>query len=291
MNESQPRHILLATDFTARCDRAQDRAVRLALEWQARLTAVHAIDPAHRPIDGERERDLPKAIVRAAELLRREFAAVEGLNGSVQVGYGCARDVIRAAAGRELCDLIVTGVSDCDALGKTLLGSTTSSLIRESGIPVLVVKKKPAQAGDRMIVASDLSEGSRPALQAALDYFRPAALTFMHVLDPPFQNWVDDKHSYRREAQAQGVVDCREFLSRTLRTDAATDVSIVTEVGDPATTLAAYVADHDVDLVVAGTHGRTGAMHVLIGSVAARIAEEVPCDILVVPPSHDGRTA
>ncbi|MQW97366.1 universal stress protein (plasmid) [Sinorhizobium fredii] len=38
-----PSDIILATDFSARCDRAQDRAVQLAIEWNATLTAVHPL--------------------------------------------------------------------------------------------------------------------------------------------------------------------------------------------------------------------------------------------------------
>lgn len=44
MEKSSPRHIIFATDFSARCDRAQDRAIQLAVQWQARLTAVHVIE-------------------------------------------------------------------------------------------------------------------------------------------------------------------------------------------------------------------------------------------------------
>ena len=43
MGRLNPRHIILATDFSARCDRPQNRAVQLAIEWNASLTAVHAL--------------------------------------------------------------------------------------------------------------------------------------------------------------------------------------------------------------------------------------------------------
>ncbi len=46
-----PRHILLATDLSSRSDRALDRAVRLAREWDARLVALTVVDP-------ERDREL-----------------------------------------------------------------------------------------------------------------------------------------------------------------------------------------------------------------------------------------
>jgi nucleotide-binding universal stress UspA family protein len=60
-------------------------------------------------------------------------------------------------------------------------------------------------------------------------------------------------------------------------------IPIVAELGDPATKLSELVARHGIDLVAVGTHGRTGIMHVLLGSTAADIAEQVPCDVLIAP--------
>jgi universal stress protein A len=53
-----------------------------------------------------------------------------------------------------------------------------------------------------------------------------------------------------------------------------------------------YARDHEVDLVVIATHGRTGLSHVLLGSVAERIVREAPCPVLTVrvrdPKAHAG---
>ena len=46
--------------------------------------------------------------------------------------------------------------------------------------------------------------------------------------------------------------------------------------------------DDDVDMIVMGTHGRTGLAHVLIGSVAERVVREAPCPVLTVKnPEHE----
>jgi nucleotide-binding universal stress UspA family protein len=46
--------------------------------------------------------------------------------------------------------------------------------------------------------------------------------------------------------------------------------------------------DGDVDMIVMGTHGRTGWAHVLIGSVAERVVREAPCPVLTVKhPEHE----
>ncbi|MBA4066364.1 MAG: universal stress protein [Isosphaera sp.] len=52
--------------------------------------------------------------------------------------------------------------------------------------------------------------------------------------------------------------------------------------GDPATEIARYAADAGIDVVVIGTHGRTGADRPALGSVAERVMREAGCSVLVV---------
>jgi nucleotide-binding universal stress UspA family protein len=53
-------------------------------------------------------------------------------------------------------------------------------------------------------------------------------------------------------------------------------------VGDPIERITDYAAEHTVDLVVMGTHGRRGPSHWMIGSVAERVVRSAPCPVLVV---------
>ena len=59
-------------------------------------------------------------------------------------------------------------------------------------------------------------------------------------------------------------------------------VSHVLLEGDPATEIARYAADAGVDVIVIGTHGRTGADREAMGSVAERVMREAACSVLVV---------
>lgn len=52
--------------------------------------------------------------------------------------------------------------------------------------------------------------------------------------------------------------------------------------GDPATEIVRYTADSNIDLVVMGTHGRTGLERLLMGSVAEKVLRDAPCSVLVV---------
>jgi nucleotide-binding universal stress UspA family protein len=61
---------------------------------------------------------------------------------------------------------------------------------------------------------------------------------------------------------------------------------IVVLSGDPANGVLRTAADYHVDLIVMGTHGRTGVRHFLLGSVAEKVVRESPVPVLTVHPSE-----
>ena len=120
-----PRRILLATDLSARCDRALDRAAALANGWQAELIALHALEEAdelytssqgHRLASWRRP---PDAARIAEEQLRNDMTAVPA-SVSVIVKEGKPVDVILRAAKTRGCDLIVTPGLSVDSHGTRL---------------------------------------------------------------------------------------------------------------------------------------------------------------------------
>lgn len=73
-------------------------------------------------------------------------------------------------------------------------------------------------------------------------------------------------------------------MGRTVIGDEPTRVEAT--VGDPATSILAYMETNEIDLVVIATHGRTGFDRFLIGSVAERVLRQSPTPVLVVPPDR-----
>jgi universal stress protein A len=60
---------------------------------------------------------------------------------------------------------------------------------------------------------------------------------------------------------------------------------------DAARAIVSYARDHGIDLIVVGTHGRTGFSHALLGSVAERVVRTAPCPVLTVPSRERKREA
>ena len=71
-------------------------------------------------------------------------------------------------------------------------------------------------------------------------------------------------------------------LEQLCPTNPKISVSHVLLEGDPATEIARYAADANIDVIVIGTHGRTGVDRLVMGSVAERVMREAPCTVLVV---------
>jgi len=68
----------------------------------------------------------------------------------------------------------------------------------------------------------------------------------------------------------------RDLKQRGFRTHAAT------EVGDPRVVLVEAARAHGIDLLVVGSHGRSGLSKLVLGSVASHIVVHAPCDVVVV---------
>jgi nucleotide-binding universal stress UspA family protein len=56
--------------------------------------------------------------------------------------------------------------------------------------------------------------------------------------------------------------------------------------GTPFLEIVRYAKEHEMDLIVLGTHGRSGLAHVLMGSVAERVVRKSPCPVLTVRPTE-----
>jgi nucleotide-binding universal stress UspA family protein len=146
----------------------------------------------------------------------------------------------------------------------------------------------------RIVYATDLSSASEPAWSEAqlLGRLLGAEIVLLHAVAPPPavfteayvppQVYEELLRSARREAE--------EGLDRLLGSVAGsgTKVRMRLEEGPPAERVLDVVAEESADLLVVGTHGRTGLQRVVLGSVADRLMRQATCPVLTVRPAPDG---
>lgn len=279
-----PRAILLATDLDGRCDRALDRAVALAREWQAKLVVLTVVEPA--PVPPPRRGEAPsthasEAALRAAARLRRDIGPLaDDLALELLVREGAVGSCIDAVATASACSLVVTGVAHDALFGRRFLGSTVAWLSRHGHLPLLVVRNRVHGAYERMIVASDFSPSSAHALEVARACFPDAAASLFTAFELPYSGLRDgDRERDVGDLHEATLQKARDFVA--LHGHAGLPVAAAH--GDAASRLAEHAHALDAALVVVASHGRGALFHLLIGSVAREVLDANPCDTLLVP--------
>lgn len=141
----------------------------------------------------------------------------------------------------------------------------------------------------RVLHATDFSRASAPAFRQALIAARRsrAELVLVHVIEPPAVVLEDAFATARiyREMQADTERRARRGLDR-LRAQArraGVRASALALTGIPWEEIVKAAARTRADLVVVGTHGRTGLPRFVIGSVAERVVSRSRCPVLTVP--------
>ncbi|MGD9538955.1 MAG: universal stress protein [Alphaproteobacteria bacterium] len=286
--ERPPKKVLLATDLSARCDRALDRAAALAAGWQAELIAVHALERADDLDAAELERRLPSWRRQpdigpaVADQLRRDMmAAAPNVTAIVEKAEPTA--LILRVAEAQGCGLIVTGLARDETLGRFGLGTTVDRLLRRSRVPLLIVKQRARAPYGRILVATDFSECSRCALQVAAAFFPDQRLGVFHAFDSSMAGMVGDLARLEDDYREAAARDYASFLAAAGIPEARRrDFQLLVERGRPSTLLHRHVRERGTDLVVLGTHGRSALFDIFIGSTAKDILASLPCDVLVV---------
>lgn len=283
-----PASILLATDLSARCDRALDRAEQLAGQWQAELVALNVLEPM--PVAPDRtlislygENGDDNAEIALQQLLRD--VAGFAVQPRVRIVKGNTAEAIRQAAAEEHCELIVTGMARNEMFGRFLLGTTVEKLARMVAQPLLVVRYRPHGPYRKVVVATDFSEPSRHALHAAMRFFADSTLIVYHAYTAPLTGMAmhqEDAASGGMSAIEARSVGERFLAGSNLTPEQRQRLRLVVEYGAPEVVLAQYVRQNDIDLVVMGTHGHGGLWANLLGSSVTRLLDWLPCDTMIV---------
>jgi nucleotide-binding universal stress UspA family protein len=140
----------------------------------------------------------------------------------------------------------------------------------------------------RILVATDFSEGSDAALEQAFSVAKivgGAVVDLVHVLDPALL-------TAPTSLGAMPLVDAEALMNEVdkalaERAARATKQGVVCTTdsldGFPPREIARHAQQTGADLIVVGTHGRTGLAHAIMGSVAERVVQRASCPVLVVP--------
>lgn len=146
----------------------------------------------------------------------------------------------------------------------------------------------PTSDWKRICCPIDFSDASRAALEVAADLARRggAELVLLHAYPIPGYTFPDGS-VVASPRMMQELADQAQRHLEEWKASAATiagegRVTVEKVVGEPAAEIVSFAKGKGVDLLVLGTHGRSGLEHALMGSVAERVVRRAHCPVLTV---------
>lgn len=140
----------------------------------------------------------------------------------------------------------------------------------------------------KILVPIDFSPNAGEATEWATELARryDASLTILHVVQPVSYAVPEGYIAPSPTVLAEMMTDLGQSLEAAKKKieASAPGVPVITELiqGVPFAEIVQFAREGDFDLMVMGTHGRTGLKHALLGSVAEKVARKAPCAVLTV---------
>lgn len=284
------KHIMVATDFSERSDRALRRATLLAKQTGASITLVTAVDE-------DKPRHLVDEEKREAEVLLRAMSAtvrdVDGVPCEARVALAEPSQAIIQAANEAGPDLLVIGPHRRQLFRDIFVGTTAERTIRNAPCPVLMVNATPAGPYRHVLLTTDLSDGSRDAMTSYVELHLAdqLPLSMLYVFDVPMLRLALSSGITEREKR-QSIEDEWRKASISLSTFLASmplqNVNSLLRYEEKAANheILAEAAEVPADLIVLATHGRRGFEKLLLGSVTEKVLRDSSIDVLAIPPQR-----
>lgn len=285
------RTVLIGTDLEHDSDAVLRTGVQVARAAGAKIHVAYAFPPPIGYVSGlgvgvdaavlTQETDLTREALSAQ--VRQAGIGAEELAGETQ-RTGVPHRVLPELVQETGADLVILGATGGGRLHRRL-GSTADRVLRRTTGPVLVVRGAMPVPPRRVLAPVDLSPLSAEAFRHGLAILSQLgggteveALFVLNVIQrqvaPQFTPDQVDRFA---------VEELGRFVERH-GGSAAAQVRRKVRSGNTREEIFAEIADFRPDVVLLGTHGLGGFDRLVIGSVAADLAREAPCSVLVVPP-------
>ncbi|WP_132061180.1 universal stress protein [Halorussus amylolyticus] len=285
--------ILVPTDGSTDAETATKTALGLAQRFDASLHAINVVELDKFPanVGSEAAEELTQHGEEILATLRNQATDV-GISATthvIEIADSIHQAIIDYAEDHDV-DLIVMGTQGRTGLNRLVLGSVAERTLRTSPVPLLTVHGDttldpnfeavlvPTDGSDAANVAADHGITLAEATDAAMHVVHVVDLTaasgefgsaeVLDALEKAGQQAVDDVIDRADEAELRSV-----------------EASIVG--GSPAQGILDYAEERDIDLIVMGTHGRTGLERYLLGSVTEKIVRVADVPVLTVSPPED----
>jgi nucleotide-binding universal stress UspA family protein len=257
------------------------------------VVETREIEPALSDLDtadrADRERQFEDGAERSADAVAG--LAREQLSGRVTtaVEHGVPFRAISEYVETHDIDLVVMGTQGRSGLERLLLGSVAEKTLRTVSVPVVAVPPSATEielseaAYDDILLPTDGSSGAEIATDWAVTLAELYDSTVHTVYSVDESRFVTDDGSggIHDELERTG----RDALGSVREHAGSNDVSVVGYLGrgPAARVILDYSDEHDIDMIVMGTHGRSGIDRYLVGSVTETVVRGAAVPVCCVP--------
>ncbi len=276
------KNILVTTDLSSRSDRAILRALKLARSYEARLTILHVVDE-----DSPETLHKDLMIVAKKEILAVLDGKTQKVDYKIEVVVGVPHVEVLQATIKTKADLIVLGLHRHTNKDGLMIGKVIERVVKGSLKPVLVVKDRSESEYKKILVAVDFNSHSKNSLKSALSLFPEANFTLIHSYYMPFLGGMgvsslENDHRESCEEEMNSIMkEAVSDLGKSGKENAKYKVKNKLEKGSIVDVLNKEVPYSKSQLLVIGTHGRSGIARLVSLNVAETFLIDPPCDILV----------
>jgi nucleotide-binding universal stress UspA family protein len=275
------KNFLVATDLSARSDRAVLRAVKLAREFKAKLTIIHTIDS-----------EIPRGIIDESEKFARQEieyclkGKIKNIKCDIKIVVGNAHKEILKISIKDKVDLIILGIHRHTNRDDPIVGNVIERVVKNSATPVLVVKDRAEMDYKDILVGVDFNAYSKKSLKTALEFFESSTFHILHSYQIPFLGIVGNNADLEKQIVQTSQNDLNEMVEEAVMhcssgKKKSFKINQLVKKGYILDALKEELTYLRPQLLVLGTHGRTGISNIMVISVTEHILSNPTCDVLV----------
>ncbi len=263
--------LLLSTDGSEFSEGAIREAINLAKTCSSRLFAVSVVE-----VNPEFEALAPQLVEKVEKETRQHLesvksrAAGEGVECEIIAHQGEEpyKYIVEEAA-KNRVDMIIMGRRGRSGLKRLMLGSVAAKVIGHAPCNVLIAPRAARVVCKNILIATDGSRYSDAASMQSIGIAKRLGSSLFAVSvahsDAELQETRDNVNRVKELAGREGI-----------------KVETLTPTGRPYEAIVDAARQMNADLIVVGSHGRTGIERLLMGSVTERVIGHADCAVLVV---------